>query len=1176
LKLVRPSNALIYAAFLLLFTAVLPAQEAAVDEVETEDESFISEAVALAVETADYYELVAWCRRLELSERGSVEDLRGRLFTYFDTEPSVREKETRRSISIESARSTEYFTLTEIDERYVVIEGDVYIVLEDPDRRSTHMIRADRVVFNQDTNQMSAEGGVEYTLEEQDRTDVFRGDKLTFDIDTWEGIFFQGYSEAERNIEGERITFRFFGEDIRRSKENIITLEKGYITSSKPEDPYYQVKAKKIWILAPGEWAIVNASLYVGHIPVFYIPFFFKNGDKIFFNPAMGFSSEKGFFMQTTTYFLGRKEETEEPMSFLQLGEEEDEQITEIRGLYLREDKNITPAERRRYEYALSSGAYGKILLDLYSRLGLFGGVDINLKELSVLREAAIFAGVARSRDVYISPETGWYTPFWELASGSVTGRWNDGFLFSTLVPFRYGFVLTLELQHDVFDLEADFAYYSDPYFRRDFLDRDEEIPWGEFLGFTEGGVSIGGESEDVSRLSWGLTSRVRIPTQKSKPYLSTAAITNLKTNLTWKTKETDTTGTAGLDPALPGYVPESNRTAYSFPLKRFFYPDSFLLPAASAEISGNLFDTARSRDRRQEKAGLSDEFPEKPPGKGFIPPQAAVPEKAVETEEVYAPPRRRPDAELPRKPTGRPYTHSLGYRILPGIDLDSRFSSEDWSKPNEVDYGIEYSLLNTRGDLSFTYSGKIYENFFTYSDTISLSGQFRSHFNRGTGVGDETWESFLTSDYENTELEVTNTFDLKTMPFSAGWYLEKSYISYTLGTVLLKRDFIYVDPENVPVYHNLFTRWTKEFISEHQTEFVLLPEFFGNEQRFSLRYTLPPLDQEFAWETVLTTGPLVSKLNWEFGEYPSDPSSPATSPRIWEPRPVRLLETLTLGNFLTLKQLFSFSLKYVRFKSSETVVEASFLEGNLGGTQKLIFGVPDEDELPGTPFFYGNPYEWTSILDVWWFHVQYTMRRAFPYTFDTSQGWIQGAGEIFQPERFKAWIDYSRDFEPMWKNRIRMSLDFSTVWNMDLIRFTESTWTFNLGFTFEIHKFLDLSISLSSENRDVFRYFPLYADTVGVDHVNIITDLLKSVNVFNTRHRRESFFNAKRATIKAVHDMRDWDLTFEYVGEPILTTDPTGFKFYEWTSSISIFLKWSPIPEIKREVVYESKEWSY
>ena len=326
----------------------------------------------------------------------------------------------------------------------------------------------------------------------------------------------------------------------------------------------------------------------------------------------------------------------------------------------------------------------------------------------------------------------------------------------------------------------------------------------------------------------------------------------------------------------------------------------------------------------------------------------------------------------------------------------------------------------------------------------------------------------------------------------------------------------------------------------------------------------------------MLTTGPLVSKLNWEFGEYPSDPNNPATSPRIWEAKPIRLLETLTLGTYLTLKQLFSFSPKYGRFKTSETTVEASFLEGNLGGTQKLVFGVIDEVELPGSPFFYGNPYEWTSILDVWWFHVQYTMKRTFPYTFDTNQGWIQGSGEIFQPERFKAWIDYTKEFEPFWKNRVRMSLDFSTVWNMDLIRFTESTWTFNLGFTFEIHKFLDLSISLSSENRDIFRYFPAYADTVGVDHVNIITDLLKSVNVFNTRHRRESFFNAKRASIKAVHDMRDWDLTFEYVGEPRLTTDSTGFRFYEWASSISIFLKWSPIPEIKREVVYEDKEWSY
>jgi hypothetical protein len=501
---------------------------------------------------------------------------------------------------------------------------------------------------------------------------------------------------------------------------------------------------------------------------------------------------------------------------------------------------------------------------------------------------------------------------------------------------------------------------------------------------------------------------------------------------------------------------------------------------------------------------------------------------------------------------------------------------SSDWTKPDEVDYDIEYSLLNTRGSLSFTYYGRVYEDIFTYTDTVTLSGEFRNHFNRGSEVTNETWEAFLASDYENTELEVKNTLTLKTMPFSAGWYLDKSSLSYTLSTVFLKRDFIYLNPENVPVYQNLLTQWSEEFIPEHKTELLLLPEFLNQEQRFYFRYTLPPLDQEFALETIITTGPLISQLNWEFGQYPSDPENPTTSPRVWESKPIRLLETLLIDDFLTVKQLFSLSLKYSRFKTSETTVGVSFFEGNLGGSQKLTFGVIDEEDVPGSPFFYGNPYEWTSILDVWWFHLQYTMKRAYPYTFDTNQGWVQGTGEIFQAERFKAWIDYSKEFEPMWKNRIRVSLDFSTVWTMDLIRFTESRWTFDLGFTIEIHKFLDLSIGLSSENTDIFRYFPGYAETVGVDHVGIITDLLKSVNIFNMQHRRESFFNARRASIKAVHDLRDWKLTFEYVGEPELVTDPSGFKSYELASSFSIFLKWSPIPEIKREIVFEDREWRY
>nr|MQY76481.1 hypothetical protein [Spirochaeta sp.] len=343
-------------------------------EPERSSSSLLQETLPRDIETASYYELVAWCRKLELDDSGNRKTLQDRLFTYFQVEPSREEAEAEtseeeRSLEIKSAGESEYFTIEEIDEDYIMLRGGVEVELRD--KNVIHRIKAEKIILNQSADIITAEGGVEYILEREDSTEVFRGESLTFDIVSWEGVFFQGGTEAEREFKGEKTLFHFRGETISRLENDTIVLERGIITSCDLEkDPHYQIKAKKIWVLAPGEWAIQNAVLYIGRLPILYFPFFFHPGDEFFFHPAIGYRDREGNFLQTTTYLIGKKERKESPFSFLSLTQEDDEEYArKIEGLFLRKQKSEAKSQE-------NENWFLKVMLDIYSRLGAMAGLQ--------------------------------------------------------------------------------------------------------------------------------------------------------------------------------------------------------------------------------------------------------------------------------------------------------------------------------------------------------------------------------------------------------------------------------------------------------------------------------------------------------------------------------------------------------------------------------------------------------------------------------------------------------------------------------------------------------------------------------------------------------------------------------------------------------------------------------
>ncbi len=202
------------------------------EQVEAGGDLF-SQTLARDIASAGFYELVAWLQSLDLPIDGERAALQRRLAGFYDVsqeqlqlarneiEPAPGPTRTGRSIVIDSASRTRYFTIDEIDERYIRLSGDVILTLTD-ENDGTHRIQADEITLNQEQNTLSASGSVVYSLERGQTTERFIGEALTVQLDSFEGAFIRGQTEREREIEGEQVDFEFAGEYITRSEDDVI------------------------------------------------------------------------------------------------------------------------------------------------------------------------------------------------------------------------------------------------------------------------------------------------------------------------------------------------------------------------------------------------------------------------------------------------------------------------------------------------------------------------------------------------------------------------------------------------------------------------------------------------------------------------------------------------------------------------------------------------------------------------------------------------------------------------------------------------------------------------------------------------------------------------------------------------------------------------------------------
>ncbi|MDR2068432.1 MAG: LPS-assembly protein LptD [Spirochaetaceae bacterium] len=832
---------------------------------EAEEVSPEDKILELDIKTSSLTELAVWCRSLGLSDGGSREELANRLRGYYQLAPPVSDPEEagKRTIIIESARSSEYFTLESVDEDYARLRGDVVLRLHEGD--AVHRIKAWEILFNRTRNILTATGGVEYVKEEGDTRETFKGESITVNIDDWNSISLNGMTE--RSMSEDDTVFRFAGEVISRNDQDVTVLTNADVSNASNAEAFWSIHASRLWLLPGSDWAVLNAVLKVGEIPVFYLPFFLYPSDELIFHPVVGYRTREGTFFQTTTYILGRPKadsSAESSLTKIMGGGPDMERTRE--GIFLRSTgrKSTDPNDTR-----LS------ILLDGYANLGFYLGTELALPSKGVFGPSELSFGLGFTRTIY--QHSGGYSPF-ENAEGK--SEWNSSQLFSFTLPYmRYRLNTKGSLSGKWGNMNWSFPFYSDPFVDLDFLNRSERLDWVKML---RGEDDTDDTAKDpLGSYEWRLSGSASPSLPGLAPYLSNLSISSLTSAISFETKNPT--------PSLPVNKLSPERT--------FFYPNKFTIFSISTSVSGTPLtlgytpSAIKTQPAASGEAPPQDDDPLAALGAPRSPWETVTDEAAGgNSSDPLRPPVLTQQFDLLTSGGGQ---FTLDYFFNPAGVVELQFDNSQWPAADQVDWNDISSILSSfRTDGSFT---------FTYKEPVTALYTTSLRF-----FGSASWQDYpylelsstSASDqararaYGATSFSTSSEFITTIKPLYQNAIWGNSNIQYTLRGLIAKSSFVGTGQD--PDWDILYGKWDNTNIEIHRLAANFAASVRDKNQTLSLTTELPPKDSAISEDASLriwlTETNVRSKIN-----------DPFDSDRTWDP--VYVTETLRFGTNMYLQQ---------------------------------------------------------------------------------------------------------------------------------------------------------------------------------------------------------------------------------------------------------------------------------
>lgn len=1049
------------------------------------------------IETAEQGELLDWASTLGLSTRGSRRQIEDRILQHYQVRRSPaeapRSEPAGSVLRIQRARGTRFFDVEQVDERTLRLSGGVLLTVEE--RGAFHSIEAEEILINTDQSLLNARGNVVYTVQREDGDERFRGDSVLFQIDSWEGVFIQGVTESLQEVDQEEITFFVQGERISRAPGDILVVEGGRITSSRADPPNWSLKADRIWIFAPGEWGLRHAVLHVGRVPLFYFPYFFLPGDRLFFHPVAGHRDREGAFIFTTTYVYGEREESDAPFSIMSLTEAPRDSQRERQGLFLRIPES-PPEEETRPDWML------KVMADLYMRLGGYAGVAASMPDLGPLSRFDWRLGLGVSRSIYF--ENGRYSSYY-VEDGEAQQYWNRGAFLGTTFPFRYESEVRLQGKVGTVRFNLEMMMLSDPEFRRDFHNRSEKIDWGAFLSPSADEEDSGGAT--VNSMSWNAELTWNPSVNHLRPRVRSFSLSPARARVAWRSKR---------DGDLPQEI--SRAGTDKSPQERFFYPQSVTLPELGLTVEGELFRLREGASRKS--SSPSDEDPQ----------EDAQDQERRDRDRSLRPPWEEEEEEPPPHEEGAfrlPDTIgsmrgisdsaageiSLTYRLNPTVRQDLFTDSASWETAEDVGLDWHYGTIQIGNQGRLVLNARARDRIATLTTTLSSDQRYQSLEIMGD-MEDPQRDRLQLNAYRGRSFTVTQASQIDLFPLRGYENLESSSLRYSLSSRIYDYGFSGLDSSGDPRYRGQWGQWEPSDITRHQTRAQLQWKRWSATQTLTATSDLPPRDRTYLGELRLERAFLAARFSGGYRERDDR----------W--RADNFVQTYT----------------------------ASFPDQSLRLEQRFEHDPEGVNLVLSRSTFRLGPLQ-----------TQLTGRRTVGYDFDPSQGWVSDQTDDFHWTRLT--VDLRGDHRlRWWHRRMDLTLNGRVTADIDLQRYTSSSLLIDYGATFSIHRFLDFRISARSRNDLLYQYVPSLADEVERPRRNLFSDLVDSLSLFDRDAREETAFKVDSLNISAIHDLEDWELEFGYSGRPELET-VGGVSRYEWRSVVTIFFRWRPVPEIKRNI---------
>lgn len=1055
-------------------------------------------------------------------------------------------------IKIESAQKTEYRKNKETNEDIIVLSGGVKISVTRGSSETS--ITADSVNYNRATDMIYAEGNVSL---EKSGGETITATSLLFNTATLEGVFDDGRavqesSDAINLPTGSKLIVAsdVFGRD----SSGTIAFKTGELTFCDDENPHWRIKATRIWLLPGGEFAFLNAVLYVGHVPLMWLPAFYYPKDELVFNPAFGYRAREGYFINTTTYLYGRKGSDAVSTADLNSSDSDDE-----------DDKidffsfmNTGSMKEQRCEglvlhnldedFTGDTSKYFKVMADYYANLGAMVGFDGAFKPGSYLTSLETMLKLGFSNTVFKSGSV-YYAV--NTAGDVVTDKAN---FMGVEYPFRFQANLKAVISKP-FSLTLSLPVYSDPYFDDDFNTRAETMDWIDYA--MSGGAASSDDDDTVTEISsftWSLSGSktFKIP-DFFNPFVTSFSLSSFSSTIAYSSKAN--TKLSGREE----YEADSTWATYT-PERKFYYPSTVSPLKVSAKAAGTLVQVPASSSSKSSASSSSgklsftapdelddsdktDKKDDKKEGDEKTDGESAENETAETEEEPVLADTALIALSTPSFSTTsiEGISYSLGYSITPNFSSELSYSSANLTQPEDFAWkDMQSTYIQIKAPATLTSKLGYRGSFASMTNTFAFNPVYQKHpylkITDSTSEGgytESSANSIKKTDYSARKLDLTDTNALTFKPFYLTKHFSDTSITWNSTVKMLRMEYDTDSDVDDPVWDYLTTDLTDEdCVTAHNLTTVFAASEFNKNltQQLTLVATLPPQVDEY--KGTLTLGfPYVS---------------------------------LSAGTGI--KQTSADDSTWVKedFTQSATV---SMFNSKLKFTESYVYDMEEEEKdsfkLSLTGFGLQAAKTWSYTTS---------------YEFDSSSGWKAGSEKKFQAYQTSlAYSSGTKTFKYI-SDKVSFAPSLSSSIVYDDIRPTNSYFKFIPAFTFKINDFLNITFSAESKNSQIYRYFcsdTEYNDTYyqGVGERNVFKDLLDSFRFDDDSKRQSSGFKIQTLKVNITHELDDWDFNCSFSIKPRLLTENSK-SYYDYSPYFSISVAWRPLASMKTEIVDDYGEW--